>query len=56
MKNKPKTLTTIKNKYTRKVAKVLRYYQDKTMEELWKKLDELKENMREEMKEIGITE
>lgn len=55
MKNKPKTLTTIRNKYTRKVAKVLRDYQDKSMEELWKKLDEVKEKMRVELNEIGIT-
>lgn len=57
MKNrKPKTLTTIENKYSRKVDKLIQRYQDKTMQELWVELDKLKEKMRKELAEIGITE
>lgn len=57
MKNrKPKTLTTIENKYSRRVDKLIQRYQDKTMQELWVELDKLKEKMRKELAEIGITE
>lgn len=53
---KPKTLTTIENKYSRRVDKLIQRYQDKTMQELWVELDKLKEKMRKELAEIGITE
>ena len=53
---KPKTLTTIENKYSRKVAKLLEKYKDRTMEEFWKEADKLKAKMKEELAEIGITE
>lgn len=56
MKNKPKTLSTIENKYSRKIEKLLVKYADKTMSELWVELDKLKANMKKEMEEIGITE
>lgn len=53
---KPKTLTTIENKYSRKVDKLIQRYQDRTMQELWVELDKLKAKMKEELAEIGITE
>lgn len=53
---KPKTLTTIENKYSRKVDKLIQRYQDRTMQELWEELDKLKAKMKEELAEIGITE
>lgn len=53
---KPKTLTTIENKYSRLVEKLFKRYADRTMGELWKKLDELKAKMKKELEEIGIAE
>lgn len=53
---KPKTLQTIENKYSRKVAKLLERYKDRTIEEFWKEADKLKAKMKEELAEIGITE
>lgn len=56
MNRKPKTLSTIENKYSRKIAKLLVKYADKTMEEFWVEADKLKAKMKKEMEEIGITE
>lgn len=53
---KPKTLSTIEKKYSRRIAKLFERYADKTMGELWVELDKLKEKMAKEMAEIGITE
>ena len=53
---KPKTLQTIENKYSRKIAKLLERYKDRTIEEFWMEADKLKAKMKEELAEIGITE
>lgn len=49
-----KQLAIIEAKYQVKVDKTFKLYYDKTWGELWDALDVLKEQMRKELKEIGI--
>lgn len=45
-------LKIIEKKYDKLIAEVLEKYRDKTMEELWGALDELKQQMGQEINEI----
>ena len=56
MEQKAILLAQIEAKYDAKVKRVLRKYKDKTMGELWKKLDELKAQMKVELEQAGLNE
>jgi hypothetical protein len=44
----------IEKKYERLIAQAIEDYKDKTMEELFKYLDELKEDMKKELIRVGV--
>lgn len=44
----------IEKKYERLIAQAIEDYKDKTMEELFKYLDELKEEMKKELIRVGV--
>ena len=44
----------IEKKYERLIAQAINDYKDKTMEELFKYLDELKEEMKKELIRVGV--
>lgn len=44
----------IEKKYERLIAQAIDDYKDKTMEELFKYLDELKEEMKKELIRVGV--
>ena len=54
--NKEVIMAQIEAKYDAKVKRIVRRYQNKTMEELWHKLDELKAQMKAEMEQYGLNE
>lgn len=45
-------IKAIENKYNKKIKRLLDRYKDKTMQELWEALDELKAKMKVEWDEI----
>lgn len=50
-----KTQASVEAKYSKKIARLLNKYADRTMKELWVELDKLKERMAVELAEFGIT-
>lgn len=54
--NKEVIMAQIEAKYDAKVKRIVRRYQNRTMEELWHKLDELKAQMKAEMEQYGLNE
>lgn len=54
--NKEIQLAIIEAKYNEKVKRTIRRYRERTMGELWKALDKLKDKMRAEMEEYGLND
>lgn len=54
--NKEVMMAQIEAKYDAKVKRIVRRYQNRTMEELWHKLDEIKAQMKAEMEQYGLNE
>ena len=53
---KDKQLKTIEKKYGKIIKDTLNEYNDKTMQELWERLDVIKAEMKQEMELLGLNE
>ena len=53
---KEKQLKAIEKKYSKIIAEILKEYNDKTMQELWDRLEEVKAEMKKEMELLGLNE
>lgn len=51
-KSKEEKIEQLENKYSVKIAKLIKAYENKTMGELWERLDKLKEQMAKELEAI----
>ena len=56
MEQKELLMATIEAKYNAKIKRTIRRYRDRTMGELWKALDKLKNKMRAELEEHGLND
>lgn len=51
-KSKEEKIELLEQKYSTKIAKLIKAYENKTMGELWERLDKLKEQMAKELEAI----